>query len=954
MSLSFLNQIQFIAWFLALSEFILAFYALSFTIRPKAVRHLGALMMLIAVNSISLGLLPDVTEGGQPGWPVYLLTGTSFAIQPLFWLVTVALFLPNWLRERREQIQWPVYGLIILPVALLLVDFTLGTGLWYQNLAPGAFLDGFAFQARWATGGLAPLFVGLSVVGLPLVIVATLLYVALWAPAISPHDRRLAWALLGGYAAAAIVELGAGGRFGSFPALIAGAGLALICLYAAFSVQRTAEGGRKSSLQLRLTTLVLVITVPILVAVTTLVGNQAAELLVQHSDKQLEVTNRALADNTSTWLQLNVDALYYLVSLPDIVSMNAARQKPVLERMAAAYPHLFLVNTTDLNGFNVARNDDQENKDYSDRAWYRGARYGAPVSLEVLVSRTTGHPALNMAAPIRDETGNIIGVGSIVSELDDISQQVAASRVGETGFGYLIDNSNRVVAHPDPSYSAELRDLTSYPPVVALRQGKQGWISFTDEQGEDWRAYVDRLGNGWGVIVQEPEAQAFTALREFQQISWIVLNVGIVLLLVLVWLGIRRASRPIKTLTAVVTAVAAGDINRTAPVETTDELGTLAIAINSMTEQLRQLIGELEHRVVVRTQRLEVVASLGERLNAILDQEELLAEVIYQIRANFDYYHAQIYLLDSKGEKLITAAGSGEAGEEMKLHGYSIPVSAPTSPAARAVRSGQIVRMDDLREIGDWQPHPLLPEAHSEMAVPILVEGQVVGVLAVQADKVAGLDESDSNLLRALANQIAVAINNARLFQETQTALSEVEALNRQLTREAWRDIRDQVDTNGYIFTRSGTVMAADEWLPAMALAVQQKNLAHGNGHDHGVEDKMNSLAVPLVLRGEVIGVIGIERPAAAGEDPDEGWSEDELITLQSVTGQIALALDAARLARETERSAWRDRVVSETTARVWSSSEIEEVMKAAVAQLGEKLHASEVIIRLGTEVKPV
>jgi GAF domain-containing protein len=114
-------------------------------------------------------------------------------------------------------------------------------------------------------------------------------------------------------------------------------------------------------------------------------------------------------------------------------------------------------------------------------------------------------------------------------------------------------------------------------------------------------------------------------------------------------------------------------------------------------------------------------------------------------------------------------------------------------------------------------------------------------------------------------------------------------------------------------------------------------------------------LAIPLILRGQTIGVIGIERSVDEGSvaaNETAGWSEDELITIQTVSEQVALALDSARLARDTERAAWRDRLVSESTAQVWASTEVEEVMQTAVAQLGNKLGATEVIIRLTTQPK--
>ncbi len=436
--------------------------------------------------------------------------------------------------------------------------------------------------------------------------------------------------------------------------------------------------------------------------------------------------------------------------------------------------------------------------------------------------------------------------------------------------------------------------------------------------------------------------------------STIIQQVGLiavifVIAVAIIYIQTNRISQPIIQLTDFARQMASSSIADQAALQSDPQL--LAIAkredeVGQLTASFQQMVAEIqrrEERLKRRATNLEIIANLSERLTAILDVDQLLAEMVNQIKERFAYYHAQIYLLDDQRETLVMAEGSGPAGAKMKARGHSVPLNAPASLVARAARSGEIVRVDNIRESQDWRPNPLLPDTCSEMAVPIMVEGRVAGVLDVQEDKIAALNERDANLLRSLANQVAIAIRNVRLFQETQTALAEVEALNRRLTREAWRDVGDAISTTGYVFSKLGVTPTSTEWLPAMSQAVQQKDLAQDTGNGSDLDQVAASVAIPLTLRDEVIGVIGIERPS------DRPWTEDELTAIQTVTEQVALALDSARLARETERAAWRDRTVSETTARIWSSDEVADVMKTAVAQLGEKLKASEVVIQLGT-----
>jgi anti-anti-sigma regulatory factor/putative methionine-R-sulfoxide reductase with GAF domain len=170
------------------------------------------------------------------------------------------------------------------------------------------------------------------------------------------------------------------------------------------------------------------------------------------------------------------------------------------------------------------------------------------------------------------------------------------------------------------------------------------------------------------------------------------------------------------------------------------------------------------------------VAALSERFTRILDVEQLLNELVNRVKEDFDYYYAHIYLVDEQHQNLVMTAGVGEAGAEMKASGHSIPVDAVTSLVARAARTGEVVSVENVREVEDWLPNPLLPDTHCEMAVPIMQEEQVVGVLDVQEDEIGGLAEDDANLLRSLAGHVAVALANAQLFADVQEKLETIEA----------------------------------------------------------------------------------------------------------------------------------------------------------------------------------
>jgi GAF domain-containing protein len=354
--------------------------------------------------------------------------------------------------------------------------------------------------------------------------------------------------------------------------------------------------------------------------------------------------------------------------------------------------------------------------------------------------------------------------------------------------------------------------------------------------------------------------------------------------------------------------------------------------------QLQQLTQQLQWR----SAQLMTSSEISHRLATILDLEELLAEVVNQIKENFGYYHAHIYLLDDKGEKLVVVEGTGRAGAEMKARGHHIDLGAPTSLVARAARSGEIVRIDNVREAEDWLPDLLLPDTCSEIVVPIILEGQVVGVLDVQEDEVAGLDEGDANLLRSLANQVAVAIRNARLFAEVEIALAEARATQERYLEQTWEKTSDR---GQFLYVRPGATPLDEAKRQAMTevkrqALVQNRPAVVSNGDSAGGK----SLVAPINLRDKTIGVLQLH--AASGDD--QTWSKDDLVLVEAIIDQLVQTAENLRLFEETRRRAGREQVIREITDKLRQAPTLEALTKAAGEELGKALGVSHSVVRVG------
>lgn len=240
----------------------------------------------------------------------------------------------------------------------------------------------------------------------------------------------------------------------------------------------------------------------------------------------------------------------------------------------------------------------------------------------------------------------------------------------------------------------------------------------------------------------------------------IVLAISFTLALVLS----RQLTKPILSLTDTAQEISAGNFEIQAQVDSTDEVGVLARTFNTMTAQLGQAFADVNRRAA----ELATVAEVGTATATILETDRLLQEVVDLTKERFNLYHSHIYLLDEKGENLVLTAGAGEPGRIMSAEKRSIPLSRQ-SLVARAAREQKGVIVNDVTLAPDFLPNPLLPDTRSELAVPMIVGGKVIGVFDVQSDQVGRFADSDINIQTTLAAQVAVSLQNVRSFEQSKS-----------------------------------------------------------------------------------------------------------------------------------------------------------------------------------------
>lgn len=208
---------------------------------------------------------------------------------------------------------------------------------------------------------------------------------------------------------------------------------------------------------------------------------------------------------------------------------------------------------------------------------------------------------------------------------------------------------------------------------------------------------------------------------------------------------------------------------------TTRGLGQSLRRAQQNEREVRELAATLEKRVAERTQALETSAEVSRRLSTILDQDQLVLEVVEQVKTAYNYYHAHIYLLDESGQKLVMMGGTGEAGKTLLEKGHTIPVGRGIVGRVAQFKQGLLV--PDTAKEKDWLPNPLLPETKAEVAVPIVLGDELLGVLDVQDNVTDQVYPADVEILQAIANQVAVALQNARRYEEARRLFEGGQAL---------------------------------------------------------------------------------------------------------------------------------------------------------------------------------
>ncbi len=333
------------------------------------------------------------------------------------------------------------------------------------------------------------------------------------------------------------------------------------------------------------------------------------------------------------------------------------------------------------------------------------------------------------------------------------------------------------------------------------------------------------------------------------------------------------------------------------------------IQLSTILEQEHRRLTQREHLLRRRVRQIQAASEIVNTLGSITEPEKLMHEVVNQIQRHFGLYYVGIFLVDEDFEFALLRAGSGEAGERMVGEGYRLPLGGASMIAWAITHQEPRVSLNVKQEPMHYE-NPYLPYTRSELALPLIARGEVLGAMTIQSDRPNAFDEEDIRTLQTLANSVALALSNALILQRLQSQLREIEALQQRLLGRTWGEL-----SQGLIVRREAASL----------------HLMSSPTPEAGEQEP---LVLPIRLYNQTIGEVRIVnlRP----------WREGEAELLEGLVALLTNHLMVARLLDEVQQYAQREEVQNRLTSRFASALDFDLLVRSALEGLSDEFQVQE------------
>ena len=671
-----------------------------------------------------------------------------------------------------------------------------------------------------------------------------------------------------------------------------------------------------------------------------------------------------------------------------------------LRKYQTKYPENVEVFLTDLPGVSIASTDRTSDYLQSDEDWWQVAYSNGQYIGQPEFDASTKVLAINIAVAVRaPDSGQIVGILRTTVNINSLADVLRKGQFGQTGQTSIYMPDGREIALTrDVSGEYQLNVDKANIDIIALTRPGRNYvvtpINTVPSLASLGLVTPATTGNesvlirslGWYTVTHQDQPDALAPVAA-QTRNNAILAVIITLLAILAALGLAQVlAGPIVQLTAVAEKVAAGDLRVQAKAESSDEIGALANAFNSMTSRLRELIGTLEQRVLDRTKALATSSEVSRRLSTILNRKELVTEVVTQLKEAFGYYHAQIYFFNDAKDQLVMAGGTGQAGEMMLAQFHK--VAKGRGLVGRAAETNQAVLVSNTTQNPEWLANPLLPDTKSEVAIPISIGDDVLGVLDVQQNIVDGLQQEDVDSLRSIANQVAVALQNIQstevvakraaelqnvaVISTTAATISDVQKMLESVVHLTQRRFRlyhahvfvynenterldivacgyKEGDEHEGTHGTASIPIEQEQSLVARAARTRQAVIVNDVRSDPGwlpnplLPDTAAEMAVPMIVGDQILGVLDVQ------SEYINAFTDEDASIQTTLASQVATALQNARSFADAEQRAQRETRLNLITQKIQGATSIESALQIATREVGRALNS-----QASVQLKPI
>lgn len=545
-----------------------------------------------------------------------------------------------------------------------------------------------------------------------------------------------------------------------------------------------------------------------------------------------------------------------------------------------------------------------------------------------------------------DVTAELTHVGTLVVDvnLDAVFVENLELIGGLPTTSFVVMPNDAIVASQLVLESG-LIDLASDGLQTVRSTAGSGLITYTVGTGSTrtevlgYYATITFLGEDF-LLLSEVETSIVPAqLNPFVSTASFVAIIGgaglaFVLVIILYYLFVP----PILNLRDAMRALARGDFEE--PVSGTarnDELGSLAATFVEMRGQVQRFQEDSERRVATLNRDVRVTQNIARTITAERDLQLLMDTVVNEIVSNFpSIYHAQIFLVDSDETFAVLRASTGEAGRQLLQRGHKLAVGS-VSVIGQVTEQNQVIIARDTAESDVHRQNEFLRDTRAELAIPLQVGERIIGALDVQSRQRDSFDEDQTQALRTLADQISIAIENARLYEEFAQLLKGAELQQDRSARHAWGQFIQRQDSD-MLVTRSGNATDFD-------FSTLRDHVFHSGKSMIGDVTERGTVpfVVPITLRGLTLGVVEYELRQSE-------FSYDKVLLAEELVNRLAISLDNARLFRESQQATERERIVNDISTKLTGQNNIQDIIETAIREVSQALQTPKVAVRFHLE----